>query len=137
MEINQITERIIGAAIAVHRELGPGLLESSYETCLEYELLAGGLAIQRQYPVPLIYHGLRMDCGYRLDLLVEAQVVVEVKAVEKLGPIHTAQVLTYLKLAGVPVGLLFNFNVSRLMDGFHRLVLEYPGPAPRTPRSPR
>ncbi len=137
MEINQITERIIGAAITVHRELGPGLLESSYEACLEYELLAGGLAVQRQCPVPLVYRGLRLDCGYRLDLLVEGQVVVEIKAAEKVEPIHTAQVLTYLKLSGTQVGLLINFNVRRLMDGLNRLVLEYRGPAPRSPRAPR
>ncbi len=137
MEINQITERILGAAIAVHRALGPGLLESAYETCLEYELLADGLAVKRQWPVPLLYHGLKMDCGFRLDLLVEGQVVVEIKSVDRLDPIHTAQMLTYLKLSGATVGLLFNFNVARLMDGFHRLVLEYRGPAPCAPRTPR
>ncbi len=137
MEINRITERTIGAAIAVHRELGPGLLESSYEACLEYELLAGGLAVQRQCPVPLFYHGVRMDCGYRLDLLVEGQVVVEIKSVERLERIHTAQVLTYLKLSGVQVALLINFNVPLLMQGLDRVVLKYPGPPPRAPRAPR
>ncbi len=137
MEINDITHEIIGAAIRVHRMLGPGLLENAYETCLEYELLRVGLSIQRQYAIPLVYEGVRMDCGFRIDLLVEGKVVVEVKSAESLNEVHRAQVLTYLKLSGAEVGLLINFNVKLLMDGIDRLVEGYRGPAPRSPRSPR
>ncbi len=120
--IDQITEVIIGAAIAVHRALGPGLLESAYETCLAYELGERGLAVERQKPLPVAYGDVRVDCGYRLDLLVEGQVVVEVKAVEQLLPVHKAQLLTYLKLSGCKVGLLINFNVEQLKRGICRLV---------------
>ncbi len=126
MELNQISQRIIGAAIRVHRELGPGLLESSYETCLEYELRQEGLEVVRQYPVPLLYHGIRMDCGFRIDLLVERRVVVEVKAVTRLEPVFAAQVLTYLKLSGAELGLLINFNEELLRTGIHRLIWNQP-----------
>ena len=121
-DLNQITDAIIGAAIAVHRELGPGLLESTYESCLVYELAERGLAVERQKPLPVIYRGLCRDCGYRIDLLVEERVVVELKAVEKLDTLHEAQLLTYLKLARCPVGLLINFNVTQLRRGLRRLV---------------
>ncbi len=131
MELNQITQRIIGAAIKVHRELGPGLLEAAYETCLEYELRQDSLEVVRQYPVPLLYHGIAMDCGFRIDLLVERRVVVEVKAVAKLEPVFAAQVLTYLKLTGAEVGLLINFNQELLRTGIQRLILNQPGPALR------
>ncbi len=137
VEINQVTERILGAAIQVHRMLGPGLLENAYETCLEYELLKAGLTIQRQSAIPLVYEGVRMDCGFRIDLLVENQVVVEIKSVERLNDVHRAQVKTYLKLSGAEVGLLVNFNQYRLMDGVDRIVEGYRGPPPRSPRSPR
>ncbi len=137
MEINEITHEIIGAAIHVHRRLGPGLLESAYEACLEYELLKAGLTVERQYAIPLVYEGVRMDCGFRIDLLVEWKVVVGVKSVTALEDVHRAQVLTYLKLSGAEVGLLINFNVRLLMDGVDRLVEGYRGPAPRSPRSPR
>ncbi|HTO23241.1 MAG TPA: GxxExxY protein, partial [Spirochaetia bacterium] len=137
VEINDITHEIIGAAIQVHRRLGPGLLESAYESCLEHELLKAGFTVERQYAIPLVYEGVRMDCGFRIDLLVEHKVVVETKVVERLSDVHRAQVLTYLKLSGAEVGLLINFNVKLLMDGVDRLVEGYRGPPPRSPRSPR
>ena len=120
--INNITGKIINAAIAVHRELGPGLLESAYEACLVYELVHRGLSIEQQKTLPVIYRDVRVDCGYRIDLFVEKQVIVELKAVEKLEPIHKAQLLSYLKLSGCKVGLLINFNVKILKDGIHRIV---------------
>jgi GxxExxY protein len=120
--INNITETIIGGAIAVHRELGPGLLESTYEACLAYELAKRGLAVERQKELPVKYRGVKLDCGYRIDLLVEEKVIVELKAVERLEPIHIAQVLSYLKLSGCNVGLLINFNVKVLKDGIRRLI---------------
>jgi len=120
--INNITDKIISAAIAVHRELGPGLLESAYEACLVYELVQRGLSIEQQKTLPVIYRDVRVDCGYRIDLFVEKQVIVELKAVEKLEPIHKAQLLSYLKLSDCKVGLLINFNVKILKDGIHRIV---------------
>ncbi|MBU4012097.1 MAG: GxxExxY protein [Proteobacteria bacterium] len=120
--INNITETIIGAAMAVHRELGPGLLESTYEACLAYELVNRELAVERQKELPVKYRGVKLDCGYRIDLLVEKKVIVELKAVERLEPIHIAQVLSYLKLSGCNVGLLINFNVKVLKDGIRRLI---------------
>ena len=122
MEVNKITEAIIGAAMAVHHELGPGLLESTYEVCLAFELGERGLSIERQKALPVTYRGVQLDCGYRIDLLVEKLVIVELKTVEKLEPIHDAQLLSYLKLSGVTVGLLLNFNVKILRDGIRRLV---------------
>jgi len=123
--LNEITEAIIGAAIAVHRELGPGLLESAYEACLTYELAERKLKVERQKSLPVTYHGVQLDCGYRIDLLVEEQVVVELKTVERLEPIHEAQLLSYLKLSGCKVGLLINFNVKVLKNGIRRLVHEF------------
>jgi GxxExxY protein len=117
-----LTEKIIGAAIAVHSELGPGLLESTYEACLAFELADQGLAVERQKALPVIYKGVKLDCGYRLDLLVEEKVVVELKAVAGIEPVHTAQVLSYLKLSKCKVGLLINFNVKMLKNGIRRLV---------------
>lgn len=121
-ELNRITEAIIGAAITVHRELGPGLLESAYEACLAYELADRGLAFERQKALPVEYRGVKIDCGYRLDLLVEGKVIVELKVVDRLEPIHKAQLLSYLKLSGCKVGLLINFNVIMLKNGIRRLV---------------
>lgn len=121
-EVNHITEAILGGAIDVHRHLGPGLLESTYETCLVYELKLRGLFVEKQKELPVVYRDVHIDCGYRIDLLVEDTVVVELKAVEQLHPIHEAQLLSYLKLSGCPVGLLINFNVRRLVDGVKRLV---------------
>jgi len=123
--INDVTEAIIGAAICVHKELGPGLLESAYEACLDYELTERKLKFERQKSLPVIYRGVELDCGYRIDLLVENQVVVELKAVETLEPIHEAQMLSYLKLSKCKVGLLINFNVKVLKDGIHRFVNKF------------
>ena len=118
----EITDRILGAAIVVHRALGPGLLESTYEACLVYELTDRGMEVERQKPLPVDYRGVRIDCGYRIDLLVQNQVIVELKAVERLLPVHEAQLLTYLRLSGHRVGLLLNFNVPLMKDGIRRLV---------------
>ena len=118
----RLTGEIIGAAIEVHRHLGPGLLESTYQACLSRELELRGVPFEYEKPRPLEYKGVRLDCGYRLDLLVANSVVVEVKSVEALAPIHEAQLLTYLKLTGVKIGLLLNFNVVVLKSGLRRLV---------------
>ena len=121
-EYNRITKAIIGAAVAVHKELGPGLLESAYEACLAYELAQRGLKVEQQKALPLKYREVSLDCGYRMDLLVEECVVVEAKAVEQTLPIHEAQLLSYLKLSGCKVGLLINFNSKTLTGGIKRLV---------------
>ena len=118
-----LTEKVIGAAIEVHRVLGPGLLESAYQECLCHELRLSGLSFKREAPLPVLYKGIRLDCGYRLDLVVEGQVIVEVKSVERLLPIHEAQLLTYLRLAQIHTGLLLNFNVPALRQGIKRMVL--------------
>ncbi len=123
MQINDLTNQIIGAAIAVHRELGPGLLESAYEACLAFELAKRGLRVEQQKPLPVHYQGVDLDCGYRIDLLVEERVIVELKAVERLEPIHNAQLLSYLKLSGLRLGLLINFNVLVLKNGIKRIAL--------------
>jgi GxxExxY protein len=122
MSLNKITESIIGAAISVHRELGPGLLESTYEACLAYEFLERRMSVERQKALPVKYRGVNLDCGYRIDLLVENQVIVELRTVERIEPIHEAQLLSYLKLLGCPVGLLMNFNVTKLRRGIRRFV---------------
>jgi GxxExxY protein len=123
MELNELTREIISAAIEVHRALGPGLLESAYEECLCRELTIRRMPFEHQVALPVEFKGLRLDCGYRLDLLVAKKVVVEIKAVESLLPIHEAQLLTYLKLGGWMVGLLINFNTPLLKDGIRRRVL--------------
>jgi len=122
MVISGLTEKIIGAAIEVHKALGPGLLESTYEGCLAHELSLAGISFERQVPLPVSYKSLQLDCGYRLDFLIEKMVVLELKAVEGLQPIHEAQLLTYLKLGGWPIGLLINFNVPVLKNGIKRMV---------------
>ena len=124
-KINEITHAVIGAAIEVHRQLGPGLLESAYLECLCRELVLRGIPFERERPLPLEYKGIHLECGYRLDLLVAGCVVVEVKSVEALAPVHDAQLLTYLKLGGWRVGLLINFNVAVLKNGIHRKILGY------------
>ncbi len=119
--LNALGTKIIGCAIEVHRNLGPGLLESSYEACLEYELKKAGLFVERQSPLPLIYQEVKLDCGYRIDLLVEHKIVLELKAVENFNPIDLAQILTYLKLNDFSLGYLMNFNVLRMKDGIKRV----------------
>jgi GxxExxY protein len=127
--LDSITRRIIGAAIEVHRHLGPGLLESAYETCLAHELRQIGLLVEQQKPLPVTYKQVKLDCGYRLDLIVEDSVVVEIKAVENLAPIHDAQLLSYLRIANKRVGLIINFHVRVLKNGLKRIVNEYPDSA--------
>ncbi len=122
MNDNQITEIIIGCAIKVHRKLGPGLLESAYQECLLYELMKTQLNVVKEKPQPLIYEDVRLNCGYRIDLMVENRIVVEIKAVEFLNAVHLAQTLTYLKLSNCKYGLLLNFNVTKMTDGIKRLV---------------
>lgn len=119
----RLTDTILGAALEVHRALGPGLLESAYEACLVWELESKGLRVERQVAVPVVYKGVRLELGYRVDLLVENAVIVELKAVKALEPIHTAQILTYLRLSGVRVGLLLNFNAELLKHGIKRVSL--------------
>jgi len=121
--INEVTRDIIGAAVEVHRVLGPGLLESAYEVCLAHELAERGLAVDRQRALPVLYKGVRLDCGYRIDVVVNDLVIVELKAVEELTSVHEAQILSYLKLSGLPAGLLINFNVKLLKQGIRRFVL--------------
>ena len=121
----RMTERIIGAAIEVHRALGPGLLKSTYEECMAREMQLSELTFERQVPLPVAYKGVKLDCGYRLDFLVERAVVLELKSTDTLRPIHEAQPLTYLRLGGWTVGLLINFNVPVLKNGIRRIVLNY------------
>lgn len=118
-----LTEKVIGLAIEVHRQLGPGLLESAYEECLCLELKEAGIAFRRQVPLPIIYKSVRLDCGYRLDIVVDGQLIIGLKTVERLIPVHDAQVLTYMKLSGIRTGLLLNFNSAVLKDGIRRLML--------------
>ena len=119
---DSLTEQIIGAAIEVHRHLGPGLLESAYEACLCHELHLRGIAFQRQVPLPVEYKGVKLDVGYKIDVLVENRVVVELKCVDSIAPIHEAQLLTYLRLLGAKVGLILNFHVPVMKNGNKRLV---------------
>ena len=123
MEFDSLSNKAIGCALEVHRELGPGLLESAYENCLIHELRTQGIECEQQEPIPVHYKGIAIDCGYRMDVLVEKQLILELKSVDPLLPIHDAQLLTYMKLARVPVGLLMNFNVERLKEGLKRMVL--------------
>lgn len=122
-EKDVLTGDIIGAAIEVHRHLGPGLLESTYEACLSYELGLRNMRVEKQYPVPIVYKNVRLDCGYRLDLLVENEVILEIKSVKEVSPVHEAQLLSYLKLRGGGRGLLINFNVNLLKDGIRRMII--------------
>ena len=119
---NDLSQIIIGCAIKVHTALGPGLLESAYEECLYYELVKEGLKVEKQKALPLIYEEIKLEVGYRLDLIVEDKVIIEIKACEGLNDVHLAQVLTYLKLSNVKLGLLINFNVTRVKDGIKRVV---------------
>ena len=122
MDINQLSSKIIGAAIEVHKALGPGLLESAYEKCLCHELKLRGLSFESQKPVPLVFKGEKLDCGYQLDIVVENTIILELKSCEQIEPIHKAQLLTYLKLTGLKLGLLLNFNMPAMRDGIVRLV---------------
>jgi GxxExxY protein len=124
MDINKLSSKIIGAAIEVHRALGPGLLESAYEECICHELITGGLSLERQKPLAVRYKEINLDCGYRLDVVVEDAIILELKSCEKIDPIHKAQLLTYLKLSGFKLGLLFNFNVTLMREGIVRIVNE-------------
>jgi GxxExxY protein len=123
VKFDEISNKVIGYAIEVHRALGPGLLESTYEQCLAREMDLSGIAFKLQSPLPVEYKGIKLDCGYRVDMLVEDKLIVELKSVEKILPIHEAQILTYMKLANIKVGLLINFNVERLKEGIKRFVL--------------
>ncbi len=123
--VNKVTEAIIGCAMTVHRRLGPGMLESAYEACLMYELQSAGLSVVSQKPIPLIYGDVHLECGYRLDLLVENRVIVEVKAKETILPVDCAQLLSYLRLTELEVGLLLNFHTEILKDGIRRIVNNY------------
>lgn len=122
-ELNKISYDIIGCAMKVHSELGPGLLESTYEVCLEFELLNLGYKVERQKELPVVYNKIKMDAGYRIDLLIENKIIIELKSVDAVAPIHKAQILTYLKLAEKHLGLLINFNVTKLKDGINRFIL--------------
>jgi GxxExxY protein len=120
MELNEVTQKIIGCAIEVHKKLGSGLLESAYEECLAYELVKNGLTIKRQHPTPIVYKEIKLEYGYRIDILVENSVVVELKVVDEFNPVHEAQILTYMKLSNKSLGLLINFNVTILRNGIKR-----------------
>ena len=124
MEVNAITREIIGSGIEVHSAFGPGMLESAYEKCLVHELTQRGFSVESQVVLPLRFKGITIDAGYRLDLRVERQVIVEVKAVDEVHPVHKAQLLCYLRLSGCRIGLIINFNVLRLVDGVTRMILD-------------
>lgn len=123
MKFDLLSNRVIGCAIEVHRNMGPGLLESTYERCLAHELKNTKIPFKLQHPLPIDYKGFKLDCGYRVDLLVDESLIVELKSVDKMLPIHQAQLLTYMKLSGISIGLLINFNVKYLKNGIKRMVL--------------
>ena len=123
MDFDELSNRVIGCAIEVHRNLGPGLLESTYEQCLAYEFGMADITFKLQHPLPVEYKNIKLDCGYRIDLFVENSLIIELKSVERILPIHQAQLLTYMKLSGTSVGLLMNFNVEYLKNGIKRMVL--------------
>ena len=123
MKFDELSNQVIGCALEVHRNLGPGLLESTYEQCLAYELKAAGMRFKLQHPLPVEYKNIKLDCGYRIDVFIEDRIIVELKSVDKILPIHQAQLLTYMKLSNISIGLLINFNVKYLKDGIKRMVL--------------
>ena len=123
MEFDELSNQVIGCALEVHKHLGPGLLESAYEQCLANEMRLTGMSFKMQHPLPVEYKGIKLDCGYRIDLLIENMLIVELKSVDKVLPIHQAQLLTYMKLANISIGLLINFNVQYLKSGIKRMVL--------------
>ena len=122
IEENEIANKVIGLGIEIHKELGPGLLESAYKECMYYKIRKSGLFVEKEKPMPLVYEGVKLDCGYRIDLLIEKKLVIEIKSVEALNDIHLAQTLTYLKLGNYKLGLLINFNVILLKDGIKRVI---------------
>ncbi|MFB8790637.1 MAG: GxxExxY protein [Potamolinea sp.] len=122
MRENDLSGLVIGLAMKVHDALGPGLLESAYEECLYYEINRAGLKVEKQKPLPLVYEEVRLECGYRVDLFVENKLIIEIKSLESIHPIHSSQLLTYLKLSNCKLGLILNFNVSQLKDGIKRVV---------------
>ncbi len=122
-ELNHISYKIIGCIYKVHTQLGPGLLESTYEVCLEYELIKEGLIVERQKSLPVIYGGIKLEAGYRIDLLVSKRIILELKSVESIAPVHKAQLMTYLKLSGLKLGLLINFNVQDMKKGISRVIM--------------
>jgi GxxExxY protein len=123
MKFDKLSNKVIGCALEVHRHLGPGLLESTYEQCLAHELKNVGIPFKLQHPLPVEYKGIKLDCGYRVDLLIDNEIVAELKSVDKVLPIHQAQLLTYMKLSGISIGLLMNFNVKYIKHGIKRMVL--------------
>ena len=125
MTENELSSKIIGASIEVHKQLGPGLLESTYEVCLAHELKMMGLEVKQQVPLPVVYKEIKLNTGYRIDMIVENKVIIEIKSVDNLAPIHTAQILTYLKLRDIKLGLLINFNNVKLIDGIKRIINGY------------
>lgn len=125
MTENELSSKIIGASIEVHKQLGPGLLESTYEVCLGHELKSMGLEVKQQIPLPVIYKDIKLNAGYRIDMIVENKIIVEIKSVDALAPIHTAQILTYLKLKDLKLGLLINFNEIKVVDGIKRIINGY------------
>jgi GxxExxY protein len=123
MKFDELSNKVIGCAIEVHRNIGPGLLESAYQQCLAHELHIADIPFSIEHPLPVEYKGIKLDCGYRADIIVDTKLIIELKSVEQLVPIHEAQLLTYMKLARAPIGLLMNFNVRYLPDGIKRMVL--------------
>jgi GxxExxY protein len=123
MEFDELSKKVIGCALEVHKKLGPGLLESTYERCLSFELISAGIRHSTQKELPIEYKGVKLDCGYRTDMIIENDIILEIKSVDRIMPIHEAQLLTYMKLSGIKIGLLMNFNVCRLKDGIKRFVL--------------
>ncbi|GAA5219927.1 GxxExxY protein [Membranihabitans marinus] len=123
MLLNDLTYKIIGCVYKTHSELGPGLLESTYTECLAYELIKSGLLVEKQKPLPIIYDNIKLEIGYRIDLLVQNQIIIELKSVDKIAPIHRAQLMTYLKLSGIKLGLLLNFNVIDMKKGINRIIM--------------
>ena len=123
MKFDELSNKVIGCALEVHKNLGPGLLESTYEQCLAHELKMANIPFRLQHPLPVEYKGIKLDCGYRVDLFIDGKMIIELKSVERILPIHQAQLLTYMKLTGVSIGLLINFNVQYLKDGIKRMVL--------------
>lgn len=124
-QIETIAREVVDSAFVVHKELGPGLLESAYQFCLEHELQSRSIKIERQWPVPLIFRGEKLDCGYRIDLMVERKIILEIKAVDAFHPIHTAQILTYLRLTNLSLGFLLNFNTQYFKTGIRRIALNH------------